>query len=147
MGRLLLWRFSWVVCHVWMHGRDELQHVNLGIALSTIPAILYTLVERGILGMNTTVLGSRYENNQEAYRNSVLMQSTSIWVFTLLAMEAIKAYKTNPSFQIATVKIPTWTTPLIIVVFTSVLVPNTSLLGHLCGLVFGYGCELSFVRV
>lgn len=29
-------------------------------ALSTIPALLYTFVERGILRMNTTVLGARY---------------------------------------------------------------------------------------
>jgi hypothetical protein len=28
-------------------------------ALSTIPAVLYTFIERGILGMNTTVLGAR----------------------------------------------------------------------------------------
>ncbi|EPE25975.1 Rhomboid-like protein [Glarea lozoyensis ATCC 20868] len=96
--------------------------------LSTIPALLYTLIERGLLGLNTTVLGS------------------SIWVFTLLAMEAVKTYKTNPSFQIGTVKVPTWTTPLIIVVFTSVLIPNTSFLGHLCGLAFGYGWGLGYLK-
>ena len=30
------------------------------LALSTIPALLYTLIERGLLRMNTTVLGARY---------------------------------------------------------------------------------------
>jgi hypothetical protein len=30
------------------------------IALSTIPALLYTFIERGIFGWNTTVLGARY---------------------------------------------------------------------------------------
>lgn len=38
------------------------------VALSTIPALLYTFIERGILGMNTAVLGSRYgEDNYMAY--------------------------------------------------------------------------------
>lgn len=35
-------------------------------------------------------------------------------------------------------KIPTWTTPLILVLVTSFIVPNVSLLGHLCGAGFGY---------
>ncbi|CAG8954185.1 hypothetical protein HYFRA_00005805 [Hymenoscyphus fraxineus] len=96
--------------------------------LSTIPALLYTFIERGILGMNTAVLGS------------------SIWVFTLLAMEACKTYKTNPSFQLGTVQVPTWITPLVMVVFVSVLVPNTSFLGHLCGLAFGYGWGLGYLK-
>jgi hypothetical protein len=30
------------------------------IALSTIPAIIYTFIERGILRMNTTIMGARY---------------------------------------------------------------------------------------
>jgi glycosylphosphatidylinositol transamidase len=67
----------------------------------------------------------------------------SIWVFTLIAMEAVKTYRTNPSFMIGTTPIPTWITPLVLVLFVSALVPNTSFLGHLCGLVFGYGCMLS----
>jgi hypothetical protein len=41
------------------------------IALSTIPALLYTFIERGILHLNTGVLGARYgsyvpESNSEA---------------------------------------------------------------------------------
>ena len=51
-------------------------------------------------------------------------------------------YKTNPSFAIGTTKIPTWTTPLVAALLVSFIVPNTSLLGHLCGLAFGYGCKL-----
>lgn len=64
----------------------------------------------------------------------------SIWVFTLLAVEAVKTSKTSPTFAIGTYKIPTWTTPFIAVLLVSFIVPNTSLLGHLCGMVFGYGC-------
>jgi hypothetical protein len=59
----------------------------------------------------------------------------------LLAMEAIKTYKTNPYFSIGDTKIPTWTTPLILLVFVTVLVPHTSFLGHLCGLAVGYLCK------
>ena len=67
----------------------------------------------------------------------------SIWVFTLIAMEAVKTYRTNPNFMIGTTAIPTWITPFVLVLFVSALVPNTSFLGHLCGLAFGYGCKLS----
>ena len=65
----------------------------------------------------------------------------SIWIFTLLAMEAMKTYRSNPNFAIGDARIPTWTTPLVMVLFVSVLVPNTSFLGHICGLAFGYGCR------
>lgn len=64
----------------------------------------------------------------------------SIWVFTLLAVEAVKTYRSNPYFMLGDTKIPTWITPLVLVLFVSVLVPNTSFLGHVCGVVFGYGC-------
>jgi len=70
------------------------------------------------------------------------MRWTSIWVFTLLAMEAVKTYKTNPNFLLGTTQIPTWITPLVMVLFVSFLIPNTSFLGHICGLAFGYGCKL-----
>jgi len=96
--------------------------------LSTIPALIYTFVERGVLRMNTTILGA------------------SIWVFTLLAMEAVKTYKTNPHFLLGDAKIPTWITPLILVLFVSFLVPNTSFLGHFCGLLFGYGWGLGYLK-
>lgn len=49
----------------------------------------------------------------------------------------------NTSVSVAGVKIPTWTTPLILTVVVSVLVGGTSFLGHLCGLAVGYLCECS----
>jgi len=96
--------------------------------LSTIPAILYTLLERGILRANTTVIGA------------------SIWVFTLLAIEAIKTYRANPYFLLGTTQIPTWITPLVLVLFVTFLVPNTSFLGHLCGLGVGYLFGLGYLK-
>lgn len=96
--------------------------------VSTIPALLYTLVERVILRMNTSVLGA------------------SIWVFTLLGMEAVKTHRINPFFMIGTTPIPTLITPIILALFISVMVANTSFLGHLCGLAFGYGWGFGYLQ-
>ncbi|KAH8819566.1 hypothetical protein F5884DRAFT_718010 [Xylogone sp. PMI_703] len=96
--------------------------------LSTIPALLYTFLERDVLRMNTTILGA------------------SIWVFILLAIEGVKTYRSNPTFSLGTVRIPTWITPLITVLFVSFLVPNTSFLGHSCGLLVGYGWGFGYLR-
>lgn len=74
-----------------------------------------------------------------------LMRCSSIWVFLLLGMEAIRTYKSNPHLVIATHQIPTWTIPLLLVVVTAALVPNTSLLGHLCGLAVGYVCMFHII--
>lgn len=57
-------------------------------------------------------------------------------------MEAVKTYKSNPYFMLGTTQIPTWITPFVMVLFVSFLIPNTSFLGHVCGLAFGYGCKL-----
>src|SRR5271154_2634830 len=86
----------------------------------------------------------------------------SVWIFLLLGVEAIKTYRVNPHFEyvnchyilrgkcrteltllfrISSYKIPTWISPLVIIVMTSVFIPNTSFLGHLCGCVVGYLCE------
>lgn len=51
--------------------------------------------------------------------------------------------------SIGSYKIPTWTSPLLACVFASVLIPNTSFLGHLCAVLVGYLREyynLSYIR-
>jgi len=97
--------------------------------LSTIPAATYILVEREILRSNTSVQGA------------------SVWVFLLLGNEAIKTYRSNPYFSIGSYKIPTWTTPLILSVFLSALIPGVSFLGHLCGLATGYLYGLGYLKI
>jgi hypothetical protein len=67
--------------------------------------------------------------------------ANSLWVFLLLGIEAIKTYRTNPQFTVGTVKVPTWTIPLVVAVLTAILVPHTSFLGHICGLGIGYICK------
>ncbi|KAL6245803.1 putative rhomboid protease [Rhinocladiella similis] len=96
--------------------------------LGQIPAVLYLIFDGLILRDNTPVLGS------------------SVWVFLLLASESIKTYRANPHIEISGQKIPTWITPLAIVVVTSVLIPNTSFLGHLSGCITGYLWGLGYIR-
>lgn len=105
--------------------RTRLTDRLLKTAFSTFPAALYILSQKFILHANTPVMGA------------------SVWFFLLLGMEAIRTYKTNPHFTIATYNIPTWITPLFLVVVTSALVPSASLLGHVSGLVVGYFCTSS----
>ncbi|KAF4512162.1 hypothetical protein G6O67_001336 [Ophiocordyceps sinensis] len=96
--------------------------------LTTLPAILYLVIERGLFRSNNTVVGA------------------SVWVFLLLGMEAIRTYRSNPHLVIATYHIPTWTTPLLMIIVVAALIPNTSLLGHLCGATVGYICGLGCLR-
>ncbi|THZ88298.1 hypothetical protein D6C84_00973 [Aureobasidium pullulans] len=93
-----------------------------------LPGGSYTLIEKFIFHANTAVQGA------------------SVWVFLLLASESIKTFKQNPNFALGPYNIPTWTIPLILNLFVAVLVPNTSFLGHLCGLAVGYLWGLGFVK-
>ncbi|KAI1758807.1 Gaa1-like protein [Hypoxylon sp. FL1150] len=96
--------------------------------LTTIPALVYIFLEKLILRGNTAVMGA------------------SIWVFLLLGAEAIRTFKTNPYLTIGTYHIPTWTTPLAMVLVVEALIPNTSFLGHLCGVGTGYLFGLGYLK-
>ncbi|KAF2788395.1 rhomboid protein 2 [Melanomma pulvis-pyrius CBS 109.77] len=94
----------------------------------TLPGGIFVLLEKYVFRSNTVVMGA------------------SIWVFLLLSAEAMKTHKTNPNFSIGPYKIPTWTTPLILVLITSFLVPNVSLIGHLCGAGIGYLWASGYIK-
>ncbi|KAI9150166.1 Rhomboid protein 2 [Paramyrothecium foliicola] len=96
--------------------------------LTTLPGLFYLLTETFILRGNTMVMGA------------------SMWVFLLLGMEAMRTYRTNPHFTIGSQQIPTWTTPLIMILVAAALIPNTSLLGHICGVAVGYLCGLGYIK-
>ncbi|KAH6668601.1 rhomboid family protein [Plectosphaerella plurivora] len=96
--------------------------------LTTIPAVVYTIIERGVLRGNTAVMGA------------------SLWVFLLLAKESIRTYRANPHLVIASWSIPTWIMPLVLIVTVAVLVPGTSLLGHLCAVGVGYLFGLGYLK-
>ncbi|MCJ1338487.1 putative rhomboid protease [Bachmanniomyces sp. S44760] len=97
--------------------------------LSTLPAAAYLLIERVILRWNTAIQGS------------------SVWVFVLLGHEAIKHWKASPYISISTYRIPSWTTPLALLLIVTALVPNTSFLGHLCSLGVGYIYGLGYLKI
>ncbi|GAP85224.1 putative rhomboid protein 2 [Rosellinia necatrix] len=96
--------------------------------LTTIPALVYVLLERFLLGGNVAVMGA------------------SLWVFLLLGMEGVRTYKTNPYLVIGTHHVPTWTTPLFMVLVVEALIPGTSFLGHLCGVGTGYLFGLGYLK-
>lgn len=115
------------------------------LAFATLPGGLYVLVERFIFRSNVTIAGARYVRSKWQECRKILT-SSSIWVFLLLAIEAMKTYKSNPNFNVAGYSIPTWTTPLIGNLFIAFLIPNTSFTGHLCGLLFGYLWGLGYIK-
>ncbi|RCI07611.1 hypothetical protein L249_1650 [Ophiocordyceps polyrhachis-furcata BCC 54312] len=96
--------------------------------LTTLPATLYLVIERGILRSNNAVVGA------------------SIWVFLLLGVEAIRTYRSDPHLVIGAYQVPTWITPLLMIFVVAVLIPNTSLLGHLCGTFVGYIFGLGYLK-
>ncbi|KAI1412697.1 hypothetical protein F5Y13DRAFT_162510 [Hypoxylon sp. FL1857] len=96
--------------------------------LTTIPAVIYIFIEKFILRGNTAVMGA------------------SIWVFLLLGVEAIRTFKTNPYLVIGTHHVPTWTTPLVLVLVIEALIPSTSFVGHLCGVGTGYLFGLGYLK-
>lgn len=67
-----------------------------------------------------------------------------MWIFLLLGVEAIRTYKTNPYLVIGTHNIPTWISPLVMVVVVKALVPSSSFFGHLSGVATGYLCKTFF---
>lgn len=93
-----------------------------------LPGGLYTLLELFVFHLNGAAIGA------------------SVWVFLLLATEAIKTYRSNPHFTIADYRIPTWISPLVLILVISFLVPHTSFLGHLCGAAVGYLWGLGYIR-
>ncbi|KAI1090571.1 hypothetical protein F5B19DRAFT_317953 [Rostrohypoxylon terebratum] len=98
------------------------------VALTTIPAFVYIIIEKFVLRGNTSVMGA------------------SIWVFLLLGIEAIRTYRTNPYLVVGTHHVPTWTTPLLLVLVVEALIPNTSFVGHLCGVGTGYLFGLGYLK-
>ncbi|OIW26407.1 hypothetical protein CONLIGDRAFT_581301 [Coniochaeta ligniaria NRRL 30616] len=96
--------------------------------LSTLPAGLYLFFEKLVFRGNTPVMGA------------------SVWVFLLFGVEAIHTYRVNPHFLVAGYNIPTWTFALGMLLVVEALVPSSSFLGHVCGLVVGYAYGLEYLK-
>lgn len=77
------------------------------------------------------------------YRGYQSTSSGSLFCVSLSLLdvkEAFISYGWLSIYSISTCKIPTWTTPLLVLLFVTALVPNTSFLGHLCSVGIGYIC-------
>ncbi|KAK4146624.1 rhomboid protein 2 [Dichotomopilus funicola] len=97
--------------------------------LSTGPALIYVVLERFILRMNTPIVGA------------------SIWGFLLFGSEAIRHHKVTPYVVIAgKPTIPTWTAPIAVLFVAALLLPGSSFLGHAIGLGVGYVYGLGYLK-
>jgi hypothetical protein len=67
------------------------------LAFGLLPGGLYLLLEKFVLRGNTTVMGARYVTTTKPEIDALIR--CSVWVFLLLASEAIKTQKTNPNFR------------------------------------------------
>lgn len=72
---------------------------DLQAALSTLPAAAYLLIEQGILRGNAPIQGARYDVGWPLGEKEYANWFHSVWVFVLLGVEAMKAYRANPYFR------------------------------------------------
>ncbi|ODQ56424.1 hypothetical protein SAICODRAFT_4604 [Saitoella complicata NRRL Y-17804] len=85
-----------------------------------IPTVFYVVTEYFMLGNDWAVAGS------------------SGWVFTLLAIEAVQNAAIRPQITGYGFSIPTQSTPFLILIVTWIIIPSSSFLGHVGGLLVGY---------
>jgi membrane associated rhomboid family serine protease len=95
---------------------------------TTIPALLYVLIESFVLRHDTSVQGA------------------SLWVFILLSARFVHMAQATPHITLITYKIPTIIIPLLLVLITAILIPHTSLLGHLLGVATGYAWGFGYLK-
>ncbi|KAL2163713.1 hypothetical protein VTH06DRAFT_5771 [Thermothelomyces fergusii] len=97
--------------------------------LSTIPALIYVGIERFVLQKNTPIIGA------------------SIWGFLLLGAEAIRQSRKSPYLVISgRPTIPTWAGPIVMLFVVALMMPGSSMLGHVCGLFVGYIFGMGYLR-
>ena len=74
----------------------------------------------------------------------------SVWIYLLLACEAIKTYRANPSFKLGPYAIPTYLYPLPLLVISHFLLPlsltTDSIILNLCSCGIGYAFELGYLK-
>lgn len=99
---------------------------------STFPGVLYVLIDHVIFRADTPIQGS------------------AVWIYLLLASEALILHRRHPSFKLGDVNLPIWPFPIPVLVFLHFLLPSAilrdSLLGNLCGCGIGYLFELGYLK-
>jgi len=89
---------------------------------TTFPAILYLLLST-ILKPSTPVGGA------------------SVWCFLLFSAFLYQTSKSTPHISIPSTpyKLPILAIPFILIIIVAIIVPYTSILGHICGCIIGFG--------
>jgi glycosylphosphatidylinositol transamidase len=73
----------------------------------------------------------------------------SVWVFLLLSSTVYRASRTTPRISVPLTgqTFPTAAIPLVLILLTSFLIPHTSLIGHCCGAIIGYGWGAGYLDI
>lgn len=88
--------------------------------LATLTGLAYALISC-VLFPESSVIGS------------------SAWVFSFMGYFTYLEQSAMPTTSVtADIKIPTWSKPFIVLIVTAIILPGSSFLGHLLGLIFGF---------
>lgn len=111
----------------------ELSHGSLHTALvvntlGAVTGIAYSIT--------TFILVQLHLTNSDSMDTLIL--GSSGFVFTFLTVSCLKKSQSTPESQLFTYKFPTVLIPLIYLVVSALLVPNSSFLGHLISIIIGF---------
>ncbi|KAK9362246.1 hypothetical protein V1504DRAFT_448969 [Lipomyces starkeyi] len=106
-----------------------------------------TIGTAGCLLLFSVVPGLAYTITALIFSSNLITLGASGWVFTLMAYFSLIDYAVRPSIYVTpSVQIPTWSTPVITLVVIALLLPGSSFLGHVYGLLAGYGYGLGYLN-
>ena len=73
----------------------------------------------------------------------------SVWALLLFSSSIFQASRTTPDISIpsTTYRLPTLAIPFLLILLTAILVPHTSILGHICGMVIGFGWGAGYLKI
>jgi len=97
-------------------------------AFEIVPAIIYCVIEYILWRPDSATAGA------------------SGWVFILLTVETVRQQHALSHLNIYGLNIPTWSVPFILLVVTSVLVPSSSIIGHLAHIAVGFAFGHGYMR-
>ncbi|KAK9235546.1 hypothetical protein V1525DRAFT_259784 [Lipomyces kononenkoae] len=121
--------------------------VALVPVLSSFEEETGTIGTAGCLFLFSVVPGLAYVITALIFSSTAITLGASGWVFTLMAYFSLIDYAMRPTIYITpSIQIPTWSTPIITLVIIALLLPGSSFLGHLYGLLTGYGYGLGYLN-
>ncbi|CDO56157.1 similar to Saccharomyces cerevisiae YPL246C RBD2 Possible rhomboid protease [Geotrichum candidum] len=92
-----------------------------------------------VLNVLATLTGLAYALIGLVFFPDASVLGSSAWVFSFMGYFTYLEQSAMPTTSITgNFKIPTWTKPFIVLIVTAIILPGSSFLGHLLGLVFGF---------